>query len=213
MLVTPSSVDVTFGAPVVAVDHNVGSSTLPTVDSDNLSGAVAATEYLLGLGHRRIGFLAGRPGPRVGPAARSAAIATRSRRPASRSIRALIRVGELPAGHPPRTPRGSCSSGGDRPTAIFAANDVSAIATISVARSLGLRVPDDLSVIGFDNVPESALSEPPLTTIEQPIQQMGFDATRLLIGLIESEPVARRTRMLPTRLVVRGSCRAVEATR
>ena len=61
ILVTPSSVDVTYGAPVVAVDHNVGSSSLPTVDSDNLSGAVLATEYLLELGHRRIGFLAGRP--------------------------------------------------------------------------------------------------------------------------------------------------------
>ena len=71
-------------------------------------------------------------------------------------------------------------------------------------------MPDDLSVIGFDNVPESALSDPPLTTIEQPIQQMGFDATRLLIGLIDGEPVASTHTMLPTRLVVRGSCRAVE---
>ena len=61
LLVTPSSVDVTFGAPVVAVDHNVDSSGLPTVDADNLNGAVIATEHLLELGHRRIGFLAGRP--------------------------------------------------------------------------------------------------------------------------------------------------------
>jgi LacI family transcriptional regulator len=74
-------------------------------------------------------------------------------------------------------------------------------------------VPDDLSVIGFDNVPESALSDPPLTTIEQPIQQMGFDATRLLIGLIEGEPVASTHTRLPTKLVVRGSCAAVEQTR
>src|SRR3954468_6500277 len=61
ILVTPSSVDVPVGTPLVAVDHNVRSSTLATVDSDNLSGAVAATEHLIGLGHRRIGFLAGRP--------------------------------------------------------------------------------------------------------------------------------------------------------
>ncbi len=100
----------------------------------------------------------------------------------------------------------------DRPSAIFAANDVSALATISVARSLGLAVPDDLSVIGFDNVPESALSEPPLTTIEQPIQQMGFDAAQILIRLIDEQPVPTHT-MLPTRLVVRGSCRAVRASR
>ena len=61
----------------------------------------------------------------------------------------------------------------ERPTAVFAANDLSAIATVSAARGLGLSVPDDLSVIGFDNVPESALASPPLTTIKQPLQQMG----------------------------------------
>ena len=67
-------------------------------------------------------------------------------------------------------------------------------------------------MIGFDNVPESALCEPPLTTIEQPIQQMGDEAVRLLIGLIdEPSSRSRRTRCLPTRLVVRGSCRALEA--
>ena len=61
ILVTPTSVDVTVSVPVVAVDHNVRSRTMATVDSDNLSGAIAATEYLIRLGHRRIGFLAGRP--------------------------------------------------------------------------------------------------------------------------------------------------------
>src|ERR671925_1557487 len=61
ILVTPTSVDVTVSVPVVAVDHNVRSHTMATVDSDNLNGAIAATEHLIGLGHRRIGFLAGRP--------------------------------------------------------------------------------------------------------------------------------------------------------
>src|SRR5262245_9313903 len=61
ILVTPSTIDETFGSPVVAVDHNARSSTLPTVDAENFEGAVAATEYLIGLGHRRIAFLAGRP--------------------------------------------------------------------------------------------------------------------------------------------------------
>ena len=208
---TPSSVDVTFGAPVVAVDHNVGSSTLPTVDSDNLNGAVMATEHLLDLGHRRIGFLAGRPD------LESARLRKRGYRPALETAGievdpSLIRVGEFQVETAEEAARQLLANGGN-PTAIFAANDVSAIATMSVASSIGLRVPDDLSVIGFDNVPESALSEPPLTTIEQPIQQMGFDATRLLIGLIEGEPVASTHTRLPTRLVVRGSCRAVEATR
>jgi LacI family transcriptional regulator len=202
--VTPSSVDVTFGAPVVAVDHNAGSLTLPSVDSDNFEGAVAATEYLLGLGHRRIGFLAGRSDLESGRLRKHGyrqALET-----AGLTVDpALIRVGEFQPESAEDAARQLLGSG-ERPTAIFAANDVSALATISAAKSLGLRVPDDLSVIGFDNVPESALSDPPLTTIEQPIQQMGFDATLLLLRLIEGEEVPSTHTMLPTKLVVRGSC-------
>lgn len=207
ILVTPSSVDVTYGAPVVAVDHNVASSSLPTVDSDNLSGAVLATEYLLELGHRRIGFLAGRPD------LESARLRERGYRTALKKAgikidSSLIRIGGYQVDTAEEAARKMLEPD-DRPTAIFAANDVSALATIAVAGSLGLAVPEDLSVIGFDNVPESALSEPPLTTIEQPIQQMGFDATQILIRLIAEQPVPEHT-MLPTRLVVRGSCRPLE---
>ena len=73
---------------------------------------------------------------------------------------------------------------------------------MDVARELGLRVPDDLSVIGFDNVPESALVDPPLTTIRQPLQRMGAEALRLLVDLIAG--VERDTHIrLPTELVVR----------
>jgi LacI family transcriptional regulator len=210
ILVTPSSVDVTYGAPVVAVDHNVLSSSLPTIDADNLSGAVRATEYLLELGHRRIGFLAGRPD------LESARLRERGYRTALRKAGikidpSLIRIGGYQVDSAEEAARQMLEPD-DRPTAIFAANDVSALATISVAGSLGVRVPDDLSVIGFDNVPESALSDPPLTTIEQPIRQMGFEATEILIRLIAEQEVPEHT-MLPTRLVVRGSCRVVEAGR
>ncbi len=206
ILVTPSSVDATHGAPVVAVDHNAGSSSLPTVDSDNLAGAVTATEYLLGLGHRRIGLLAGRPDLESGRL-RERGYRTALRRAGIEVDPKLVRVG----GYQPDSAEEAARlmlEGNDRPTAIFAANDVSALAAIGAARSFGLDVPRDLSVIGFDNVPESALSEPPLTTIEQPIQQMGFEAVEVLIGLIEQRPDLATQRMLPTRLVVRGSCAA-----
>ena len=73
------------------------------------------------------------------------------------------------------------------PTAVFAANDMSAIATIEVATELGLRVPADLSVVGFDNIPESALCAPPLTTIDQPIRKMGERSIELLLQLIRGE--------------------------
>jgi LacI family transcriptional regulator len=206
ILVTPSSVDVTYGTPVVAVDHNVASSDLPTVDSDNLNGAVRATEHLIALGHRRIGFLAGRPD------LESAQLRERGYRLALQEAgipydATLVRIGGYDA-ESAREPARELLSLSERPSAIFAANDVSAIETISVARSLGLEIPDDVSVVGFDNVPESALCEPPLTTIDQSIQQMGYDAVKLLIELIADRPVPSTHVLLPTRLVVRRSCRA-----
>jgi LacI family transcriptional regulator len=74
---------------------------------------------------------------------------------------------------------------------------------------MGLSVPDDLSVIGFDNIPESALSSPPLTTIDQSIQQMGYEAAKLLLSLIDEPGEETIHLTLPTELVVRQSCRAV----
>jgi LacI family transcriptional regulator, galactose operon repressor len=205
ILVTPSSVDVTVSAPLVAVDHNVRSATMATVDSDNLNGAITATEHLIGLGHKRIGFLAGRPD------LESAELREQGYRRALKSAGIafdpdLVRVG----GYRAETARSAAREllvSENRPTAIFAANDASAIETIAVARALDLTVPDDVSVIGFDNVPESALSEPPLTTIEQSIQTMGYEAVRMLIGLIEDPSGSPAQVVLPTRLVERGSCR------
>ena len=207
ILVTPSVVDAGYRIPVVAVDPHTGPSGLPTVDSDNLSGGIAATEHLIGLGHRRIGFLGGRPDLE----------SARLREEGYRSALAeagipvdpeLMRVGgyrEETAESPARELLMMVAP----PTAIFAANDLSAIRTMEVARSLGLSVPEDLSVIGFDNVPESALTTPPLTTISQPIQQMGFEAMKFLLDLINGTPIGDPHRQLPTALVPRGSCRAV----
>ncbi len=205
ILVTPSSVDLTVSAPLVAVDHNVQSPTMATVDSDNLNGAITATEHLIGLGHRRIGFLAGRPD------LESARLREQGYRRALESAGIafdpeLVRVG----GYRAETARSAAREllvSQDRPTAIFAANDASAIETIAVARALDLAVPDGLSVVGFDNVPESALSDPPLTTIEQAIQRMGYEAVRMLIRLIEDRSSSPGQVVLPTRLVERGSSR------
>src|SRR4029079_19695573 len=71
-----------------------------------------------------------------------------------------------------------------RPTAVFAANDLSAIQTMRTAAELGLRVPDDVSVAGFDNIPDSALTVPPLTTVDQSIQAQGAAAVHTLLALI-----------------------------
>jgi LacI family transcriptional regulator len=203
VLVTPTVVDVRYGAPIVAVDPHTGPTDLPTIDSDNLHGARLATQHLIELGHRRIAMLTGRPdlqsaqlreeGYRQALAAAGVAI-----------DESIIREG----GYDPVVSAEAARhllAAASPPTAIFAANDVSAIATIEVAGRLGLRVPDDLSVVGFDNIPDSGLSTPPLTTVEQPIHDMGRLAVDLLIRLIRAEPVDQTHITLATNLVVRSS--------
>ncbi|ACQ80965.1 transcriptional regulator, LacI family [Beutenbergia cavernae DSM 12333] len=203
ILVTPTVVDVQQGVTVVAVDPHTGPSHLPTIDSDNLAGAVRATEYLLALGHRRIGFLGGRTdlesarlrdeGFRQAMAAAGVAVDP-----------GLVRVGGYRRETAEPVAR-ELLAGPGRPSAVFAANDISAIATIDAARELNLSVPADLSVIGFDNVPESALTTPPLTTIAQPIQEMGAQALRVLVEALTGGEVPAHVR-LPTALVERASC-------
>jgi LacI family transcriptional regulator len=176
------------------------------VDSDNFAGAVLATNYLLALGHRRIGFLGGRQD--LESARLREAGFRRAMADAGTTVdEALVRVG----GYRTESAEGPAREllmHRNRPTAVFAANDLSAIATMDVARGLGLAVPDDLSVIGFDNVPESVVAFPPLTTISQPLQQMGAEALRLLVDLIEGVERDIHIR-LPTELVERASCRAL----
>jgi LacI family transcriptional regulator len=203
ILVTPTVVDVNDATPIVAVDPHAGPSSLPSVHGDNLAGAITATRHLISLGHRRIGFLAGRPDLE----------SARQREQGYRDALAaagipldpsLIRVGDYEL-EMSEGPARQLLTLADRPTAIFAANDLSAIQTMHVARSLGLAIPGDVSVIGFDNIPESALMAPPLTTIDQSIQEMGRRAVELLIDLIEGTLEQPDQITLPTRLVVRQS--------
>jgi LacI family transcriptional regulator len=91
------------------------------------------------------------------------------------------------------------------PTAIFAANDLSALGVLAVAAQRGLSVPDDLSVIGFDDVPEAASSTPPLTTVRQPIQEMGAAGIDLLVTLMGGQGAPDTHVRLPTTLLVRGT--------
>jgi LacI family transcriptional regulator len=203
ILVTPTVVDVDDGTPVVAVDPHTGPSSLPSVHSDNLAGAITATRHLLELGHRRIGFLAGRPD--LESARQREQGYCRALSDAGLPVDTnLIRVGDYEL-EMSQEPARQLLTLDDRPTAVFAANDLSAMQTMHVARTLGLAIPGDVSVVGFDNIPESALIEPPLTTIDQSIQEMGRRAVELLIAVIEGETGLTQQVTLPTRLVVRQS--------
>jgi LacI family transcriptional regulator len=197
---------VNYGAPIVAIDPHTGQSGLPTIDSDNLRGGQLAAEHLLSLGHRRIAMLTGRPD------LQSAQLRERGYRQALAAAGVpaqehLVLLGDYDPAVSVQRAR-QLLTAADPPTAVFAANDMSAIATIEAATGLGLRVPEDLSVVGFDNIPESALCTPPLTTINQPIRKMGEHSIQLLIQLMRGEANEPTHITLPTDLVVRQSTQA-----
>ncbi|HLS25758.1 MAG TPA: LacI family DNA-binding transcriptional regulator [Beutenbergiaceae bacterium] len=203
ILCTPTIEAVPAGLSVVAVDPHAGPTALPTVDSDNLGGAVLATNHLLDLGHRRIAFIGGRDDLN----------SSRERERGYRAAmqRAGVGVEERLVRHGDYTTAAAAFAvaelfaAPDRPTAVFAANDLSALGVLQAAAEAGLSVPADVSVVGFDNIPEAVLAAPPLTTVDQPIQQMGEHALTMLIDLLAGAEVDEHIR-LPTRLLVRDSC-------
>ncbi|SDM86084.1 transcriptional regulator, LacI family [Nocardioides szechwanensis] len=210
VLVTPTVTDVKYDGPIVAIDPHTGRSPLPTVTADNLQGGRLAVDHLLGLGHRRIGMLTGR----------SDLVSARLREKGYREAHAaagvpvdeaLLRLGAFEP-EQGRIGARELLTLPDPPTAIFAANDLSALATLEVAAELGIDVPGRLSVVGFDNIPDSALADPPLTTVQQPIRQMGHDAVEMLMALVAGEEPADTHPTLSTTLVERRSTAALKAT-
>jgi len=192
------------GFPFVIVDPHVApDERVPTVSASNSAGGRAATEHLLSLGHRRIAVITG---PRGG-------VATEERLRGYRG--ALLDAGII------ATPALQYESdfthqGGhhaalallrleERPSAIFAFNDMLAIGVLRAARQLGLRVPEDLSVVGFDDTFEASLMEPPLTTVRQPLEEMGRMAVSQLARLLQNRRIEALHVQLETSLVVRGS--------
>ncbi|MEV7800199.1 LacI family DNA-binding transcriptional regulator [Microbacterium foliorum] len=203
IMVTPTVVSAGTEIPVVAIDPHTGRADLPTVESDSFGGALTATRHLIELGHRRIGFLAGRPD------LRSAGLRDAGYRRALSDAGipldpSLVGIGRYELDVTRESARIMLSAE-SRPTAIFAANDLSAIAVIDVAHELGLRVPDDLSVIGFDDVPEATRRALPLTTIQQPMRRLGAVAADMVFTLLSGQEVDEMHVILPTRLVVRAT--------
>jgi len=190
--------------PVVLIDPlNVSRPRLRTVGSSNFAGGLAATEHLLELGHRRIAFLGGPASAACNLARlqgyRSALEAGGVRVGAEYVLHGDFRfeTGRQGADALLRLP--------EVPTAIVAANDELALGTIEAARVLGLRVPQDLSVVGFDDTSGALMSSPPLTTVHQPLREMGALALRTAVRLALGETVEFSHVELATELVVRDS--------
>ena len=196
------------GFPIVCVDRDVDLPSVPLVQVDNRLGARRATEHLLSLGHRRIAHVSGSQLQRLRH--------SRERLAGYREALAAAGVGEDPrlvaAGdYTEEGGRGATRAlldAGAEFSALFAANDLSAIGAMRALAERGRRVPEDVSVVGFDDVHISAFINPPLTTVHQPAAEIAQRATELLIALIHGREVAERRHVLEPRLVVRASTSA-----
>lgn len=178
----------------------------PTISLDNRAAAKAMTEHLIDLGHRRIGLI---KGPKSSPLTRDrvAGYQDALHQAGIESDPQLICHGDftLQAGF---DGAGMLLELPDRPTAFFCENDEMAIGALKRIKQQGLRVPDDISLVGFDDIPFAAYCDPALTTIAQPAEIFGHKAVEMLIALIEKKPIPDRHVVLPFTLTVRNSTTA-----
>lgn len=202
IIVTPTMLVPTTSIPVVSIDPHTGLGGPSTIDSDNAGGARVATRHLVDLGHRRIAHIRGR-GDLASAQLREAGYRQTLEECGIAFDPGLVREGGYQAALTATVARDLLTEP-ERPTAVFAANDTSALGVLEVAHELGLRVPEDLSVIGFDDIPEAASSNPPLTTMAQPLHEMGAQALRMLIDLLHGHDVPGHVQ-LSAQLVVRSS--------
>lgn len=207
IVVAPVAANFTTTAPLVIIDPNNLSPECPAVIATNQVGAMQAMQYLTDLGHRRIGFITGRldlvsanrrlQGYKDGLAAAGIPLDEQ-----------LIQIGDYSISSAV-APTHNLLALSDPPTAIFASNDMSAIGVYRAAEEAGLRIPEDLSVIGFDNLHDSVYLNPPLTTVDQFISDMGSIAVDMVVKLIKGETLPKHIHKMPTQLVIRKSCRPI----
>ncbi|HEY0777387.1 MAG TPA: LacI family DNA-binding transcriptional regulator [Gemmatirosa sp.] len=192
------------GLPIVCVDRRLPRATLDTVVADNVEGAYDAVRHLLAVGHRRIAFIGGRrqlsttqerqQGYRRALAEQGIVVdetlvrAGDSRQAGGRDLtRELL---ELP--HPP--------------TALLVGNNLMTLGALETIHARGLRIPDDVAVVGYDDMPWAAAFNPPLTAVRQPGQELGRRAAELLLARIEDPSRSTTLVTLRPELVVRLSC-------
>lgn len=190
--------------PTVLVDHRGVESKFPSITAANRPGAYEATKHLISLGHGRIGFITGIMDFGC----------SRDRlegyRDALREANIEFDPGLIAYGDFSRLSGKECAAkllgASSKPTAIFCSNDEMAFGTMDVARDAGIRVPEDLSVIGFDDLPTAGFSVPALTTVRQPLHEMGRSAASLLLEQISGGAPRDKDIVLGTSLVLRDTC-------
>ncbi|MEG3614127.1 LacI family DNA-binding transcriptional regulator [Isoptericola haloaureus] len=198
-----------LGLSIVVIDPlNPLDDDVASVGATNFTGGVQATQHLLDLGHRRIGFAGGLP----------ASMASRER---LQGFLSAMSSADVPVDPDLVLEQGFTFTAGlemtrrmmaspDPPTAVFAGSDASALGVLEAARQRGLRIPEDLSVVGFDDTYAAVSTAPPLTTVRQPIIDMGRVALRTLLQQARGEQADSHHVQLSTQLVVRESTAPAE---
>jgi LacI family transcriptional regulator len=197
-----------LGLPLVLVSGPAGIGNVTMVNMDNVRAGEMAAQHLFDLGHRHIGFVSSGDEDTIADARdRSDGFLGRLAALGAPVPGDLIAPGSFNP-HDGYDAALQILNRPDPPTAIFAANDYSAMGTLRAAASLGISVPESLSVLGFDDVPEARTTTPPLTTIRNPSVAMGKQAADLLIAQIAGEPAAPKIHLYPPELVIRESAAA-----
>jgi LacI family transcriptional regulator len=194
------------GAPIVLLGQLPGSS-LPFVDVNNRGGAQLAAEHLLKLGHRRVALITNADPIYTASAERLAGYRQALEEAGLAYQPELVWHGDF-------TPQSGAVAMeallalSPPPTAVFIASDTVALGALQVLRARKLRVPDDLAIVGFDDIPLSEFIDPPLTTVRLPAYGLGWGAAEMLTRIIAGEELRRPGLLLETELVVRASCGA-----
>ena len=209
LLVIPRNGDVCLdglrkqGFPHVIIDGPEGCGKSPSLLAENFQGAYDATAYLISEGHRKIGFISG-------------TLDIFSAKDRLSGYLAALREHNIPV-HPGYIQKGDFfrMTGYDAakrliglessPTAIFASNDVMAFGVMQAARELELTIPTDLSIVGFDDVPQTRATYPKLTTVRQPLEEMGQMAAEMLSNLIDDKKIDVSDVRFKAKLVIRQS--------
>lgn len=191
------------GAPIVLMGR-LPNTDIPFVDVDNVGGAFTATKHLIDLGHRRIGLITNADPEYTASADRLSGYRQALESAGIPFDLALVRYGDF-------TPQGGDAAMSDllhvtpRLTAVFIASDTVALGALRAIRRADLHVPDDLAIVGFDDVPLIDLIDPPLTTVRLPAYGLGWGAADMLIRLIGKENIAQPFVTLETELIIRKS--------
>ncbi len=192
-----------LGIALAAVACEAVDLAIPSADVDNWVGVEAVVRHLMGLGHRKIGLITGEcdmsstairtsafcSAMKLAGIEHDGSTALACKYSGAGAEEAFLELWQRPT----------------RPTAIFACNDAIAAGVARAARDIGVRIPDELSLVGFDDVATAAMVTPPLTTIRQPLQKIGIAAAEMLLGRIAGESFPANARLLPPELIVRES--------